>query len=138
MRRGLSLMRDKIGSAVWFWPVLALTVVAICGQRWNREGAIWAAALMLTFTLGVVLGVLSATTLDASGLDPGNGGVDRGTAPTPSEDQTGRTVLRDARLDGAQMQNADLRGADLRGASLVGADLRGANLDGADMGHNSS
>ena len=43
------------------------------------------------------------------------------------------TMMRNARLDGANLVRADLTNADLTGASLVGADLTSARLFGADL-----
>ena len=43
------------------------------------------------------------------------------------------TLLREADLQGADLQEADLRWANLQGADLREADLRWANLQGADL-----
>jgi uncharacterized protein YjbI with pentapeptide repeats len=44
-----------------------------------------------------------------------------------------KSILRNAKLEGARLRKANLQNSDIRGASLQRADLRGANLKGADL-----
>jgi uncharacterized protein YjbI with pentapeptide repeats len=44
-----------------------------------------------------------------------------------------KSILRNAKLEGARLRKANLQNSDIRGARLQRADLRGANLKGADL-----
>jgi hypothetical protein len=145
------------GWALWPWPALAITAVALAGYAFGVRGAVvvagqtiatllfalgtkfattrWsikaatAAIAVSTFVILLLLGLVRTETAP-SVVSP----VDlRGQHLTSPPAALRGALLAGTRLDGIDLAGRSLAGAQAAGASFRGANLKGANLRGADV-----